>query len=116
MLKVVVENGYPIGKAMAGNTIRAYQARAADSIALTAAVASTDSDNRGLELLRNEFNNMQSWSESFVNARNSLSAANLSMSENPLNNDADAQKIMVCGQFLAQMFAGGSFQADGACH
>jgi hypothetical protein len=25
MLQVIVENGYPVGKAMAGNTIRAYQ-------------------------------------------------------------------------------------------
>jgi hypothetical protein len=116
MLQVIVQNGYPIGKAMAGNTIRAYQGRAADSIALAAAAASTDSDNRGLELLRNEFNNMQSWSESFVNARNSMSAANMSVSEHPLNDDPDAQKILRCGQFLAQMFGGGAFQDDVACH
>jgi hypothetical protein len=116
MLQVIVQNGYPIGKAMAGNTIRAYQGRAADSIALAAAAASTDSDNRGLELLRNEFNNIQAWSESFVNARNSLSAADMSVSENPLNNDPDAQKIIRCGQFLAQMFGGGTFQDDVACH
>ena len=30
MLQVIVQNGYPVGKAMAGNTIRAYQGRAAD--------------------------------------------------------------------------------------
>jgi hypothetical protein len=116
MLQVVVQNGYPVGKGTAGNTIRAYQGRAADSIASAAAAASTDSDSRGLELLRNEFNNMQKWSEAFVNARNSLSAANLSVSENPLDNDADAQKIIACGQLLAQMFAAGSFQDDATCH
>src|SRR5215469_15937224 len=104
-LQVVVENGYPVGKAMAGNSIRAYEGRAADSIALAASAASTDSDHRGLELLRNEFSNMQTWVDSFVDARNSLSAANLSISENPLNNDPDAQKIISCGQFLAKMFA-----------
>jgi len=116
MLQVIVQNGYPVGKAMAGNTIRAYQGRAADSVALASAAASTDDDHRGLELVRNEFNNVQAWAESFVDARNSMSAADLSTSENPLKDDQDAQKIMDCGQFLAQMFAGGTFQDDATCH
>jgi hypothetical protein len=38
------------------------------------------------------------------------------MSEHPLQNDEEAQKMMHCGQFLAQMFAGGTFQDDLACH
>jgi hypothetical protein len=116
MLQVIVQNGYPVGKAMAGNTIRAYQGRAADSIALASTAASTDDDHRGLELLRNEFNNLQAWADSFVDARNSLSAADLSTSEDPLKNDQDAQKIIRCGQFLAQMFAVDTFQDDAACH
>ena len=116
MLQVIVQNGYPIGKAMAGNTIRAYQGRAADTIALAAAAASTESDHRGLELLRNEFNNLQAWAESFIDARNSMRAVDLTTSENGLKNDSDAQKIITCGQFLAQMFGGGSFQDDVSCH
>ena len=59
---------------------------------------------------------MQAWAESFVDARNSLSAADLLTSENPLKDDQDAQKIIRCGQFLAHMFAGGTFQDDAACH
>ena len=116
MLQVIVQNGYPVGKAMSGNTIRAYQGRAGDGVALASAAASTDDDHRGIELLRNEFNNLQAWSESFVGARNSLSAADLSTSENPLKDDEDAQKIIRCGEFLAQMLAGGTFQDDAACH
>ena len=116
MLQVIVQNGYPVGKAMAGNTIRAYQGRAADSVALASAAASTDDDHRGVELLRNEFSNLQGWAESFVDARNSLSAVNLTTSEHPLKDDFEAQKIMSCGQFLAQMFAGGTFEDDAACH
>jgi hypothetical protein len=38
------------------------------------------------------------------------------MSEGRLKNDDEAQKILHCGQFLAQMFAGGTFQDDPACH
>ena len=116
ILQVIVENGYPVEKATAGNTIRAYQGRAADSVALAQAATSTDDDHRGLELLRNEYENVRAWADSFVDARNSLRAANLSTSENPLKDDQDAQKIIGCGQFLAQMFAGGRFEDDAACH
>ena len=90
--------------------------RRCSAVALASAAASTDDDHRGLELLRNEFNNVQAWAESFVDARNSLSAADLSTSENPLKDDQDAQKIIRCGQFLAQMFPGATFQDDAACH
>ena len=116
MLQVIVQNGYPIGKAMAGNTIRAYQGRAADSLALASAAVSTDFDHRGLELLTNQFSNLQSWADSFIDARNSMRAVDLTTSEHPLNNDPEAQKIIYCGQFLAQMFAGGTFEDDAACH
>ena len=94
----------------------AFQGRAADSVAIASAAASTDSDNRGLELLKNEFNNVQAWADGYAKARSSLSAADLSMSENQLKNDSGAQKIIHCGQFLAQMFASGNFQDDAACH
>ena len=116
LLQVIVHDGYPVGSAMTGNTVTAYQARAADAIALASAAASTDSDYRGLELLWNEFNRLQAWADSFVKARNSMSTADLTMSEHPLQDDQDAQKIIHCGQFLAQMFAGGNFQDDAACH
>ena len=115
-LQAVVQNGYPVGNTSAGNTIMAFEGRAADSVALASAAASTDSDYRGLELLKNEFNNVQAWADGYIKARNSLSAADLSMSESQFNNDSDAQKIIHCGQFLAQMFASGTFQDDAACH
>jgi len=116
MLMVTVQDGYPVGNNMAENTIVAFQDRAADNIALASAAASTDSDYRGVELLRNEFNNIQAWSDRFVDARSSLSAANLTMSEGGIKNDEEVQKVLHCGQFLAQMFASGSFQDDVACH
>ncbi len=115
-LQAIVLNGYPVGNTTAGNTIMAFEGRAADSVALASAAASTDSDYRGLDLLKNEFNNVQAWADGYVKARSSLSAADLSMSESQFSNDSEAQKIIHCGQFLAQMFAGGTFQDDAACH
>jgi hypothetical protein len=115
-LLATVQNGYPVTKTAAGYTIAAYQGRAADSIALASSAASSDSDRRGLELLKNEFNNLQTWSDTFVRARASMSAADLTTSEDALKDDQDAQKLVHCGQFLAQMFADGAFQDDAACH
>jgi hypothetical protein len=116
MLMVTVQQGYPVDNSMAGNTIVAHQGRAADNVALASAVAWNDSDRRGLELLRNEFTDLQAWSEKFIEARRSLSAANMTTSENALNDNADAQKLIHCGQFLAQMFASGTLQDNVACH
>ena len=115
MLMITVQNGYPVGNAMAGNTVMAYEGRAADNVSLASSAASSDSDARGLELLRNEFNNVQAWADRFIKARNSLSAANLTTSENALKDDEEVQKLVHCGQFLAQMFAGATFQDDEAC-
>jgi hypothetical protein len=116
LVMITVQNGYPVGNNMAGNTINAYQSRAAESIALASSVASNDADQRGVELLRNGFNTAQAWSERFVKARSSLSATNMTITENAFQNDQEAQKIVHCGQFLAQMFAGGVFQDDASCH
>jgi hypothetical protein len=116
MLMVTVQDGYPVANSMAGNTIVAYEGHASDNVALASAAASSASDSRGLELLQNEFKHVQDWSDKFVKARESMSAANLTMSEGALKNDEEAQKIIRCGQFLAQMFASGAFEDDVACH
>ena len=115
-LLATVQNGYPVAKTTAGYTIASYQGRAADTVAIASTAASTDSDVRGLELLKNEFNSVQAWSDAFVRARSSLSAVDLTTSEDALKNDQDAQKLVLCGQFLAQMFASGTFRDDAACH
>lgn len=115
ILMAIVQNGFPIGNTAGGNPISVLQGRAADSVALASTAASTQADYQGVALLQNEFNNIQSWSDRFVADRNSLSATNLSVAEHPLKNDQDAQKLIHCGQFLAQMFAGGTFQDEVAC-
>ena len=88
---VTIQHGYPVENAMVGTTITAYQGRAADSLGLASAAALNDSDRSGLELLRNEFISMQRWSEMFVAARRSSSAANIVISQNGLDGDAEVQ-------------------------
>ncbi len=115
MLMTIVRTGYPVGDSLAGNTLAAYEGRASDAIALASTVASTDSDNRGLELLKSEYSKVEAWSHRFVEARNSLHATYLSTSEHAINDDQDAQKAIRCGQFLQHMFANGALQENTEC-
>ncbi len=110
-LVVAIQNGFPLGNAM-----NAYRGRATDRLRIASASASTESDRRGLELLQNEFDNVQAWSYKLVNAQKTMSAGNLSTSEEALKNDELFQKIVHCGQFLGPMLAGGAFQDDPSCH
>ncbi len=110
-LVVAIQNGYPVGSAM-----NAYRGRAMDRLRMASAAASTDTDRRGMELLQNELNNVQAWSYKLVNAQKTMSAGNLSTSEDALKNDEMYQKIVQCGQFLGPMLAGGTFQDDPSCH
>lgn len=109
-LALTIKSGYPVGNAMTE-----YRGRAAKSFALANAAASTDSDRNGLQLLTNEFNNLQTWSNSLVQARNSMSAANLTLSQDALQNDPLSQKIVRCFHFLGPMLASGRFEDDGSC-
>ncbi len=109
-LVVAIQNGYPLGR-----SINPYRGRAADKVALAAAAVSTESDRSGMELLKREFANVQAWSDKLVNLRNSMSAGNLTMSENALQQDPLFQNIVGCGQHLGQMLASGSFQDADAC-
>lgn len=110
-LALIMKNGYPVGNAMAE-----YRGRAVQSFALTSAAASTDSDRNGLQLLTNEFDDLQTWSNNLVQARNSMSAANFAVSPDALLNDPLSQKLLRCWQFLGPMFASGRFEDDGSCH
>jgi hypothetical protein len=109
-LVVAIRNGYPLG-----NAINPYRARAGEKVQLAATAASTDDDRSGLELLRKEFANVQDWSNKLVDARNSLSAANFTMSENAIQQDPLLQSIVQCGQYLAKMFGNGSFHEADPC-
>ncbi len=110
-LVVAIQNGYPVGNAM-----NAYRGRAMDRIRIASASVSTDADRRGMELLQNEFNNVQAWSYKLVNSQRTMSAGSLSTSEDALKNDEMYQKIVQCGQFLGPMLAAGTFQDDPSCH
>jgi hypothetical protein len=109
-LAVAMQNGYPIGNAMAS-----YRARAIDSLRLASVTASTTADRRALQLLNRKFDHAQNLSSQLVSARNSLAAADFAMSPETMNNDAVFQQIVRCGHSLGAMLAGGAFVDDAAC-
>ncbi len=109
-LIIAIQNSYPVGSSM-----NLFRGRAMDNLRMAAAQATTDADRSGLELLQNEFNNVQAWSNQLVNAQKTMSAGNLVMSEEALKNDPLYQKVLQCGQFLGQMLTGGTFQDEASC-
>lgn len=87
--------------------------RSADSkLTLAIAAATTDYDRSAMELLRNEFANMQQLSDQFLalHAKSSYTATD-SFDSNPLD-----QKIMACARGLASMAAAKQFQDEPSCH
>ena len=111
VLVTMIKNGYPVGNAMTE-----YRGRAAQSVRMAAAAATTPADNSALQLLSNEFNNVQLWSDKLVKARNSMDAAKFAMSDDALRNEASSQKILRCWQFLGPMLTSGTFQDEPTCH
>ena len=107
----LLREGYPVGDQMVP-----YREKALDNLRLASVAASTPSDQRALQLLSNEFQNLSIWSKDLVNARNSGESAKYAMSDDAFSHDDLFQKIVQCSKFLGPMLASGNFGDDAACH
>ena len=85
---------------------------AATSLRLASVAASTESDRQAAVLLTNEFNNMNSLSDRFINANKSMTY----VSHEALDNDPLDRKVLNCARSLAAMAANNQFVDDGSCH
>jgi hypothetical protein len=103
-----VQNNYPIEPSW----IAPLRRFADEKLQLAAAAASTELDQKTLELLRNEFSNMQQESDGLVAMRAHVSY----IRPDTLDNDPQDQKILTCERALAQVAASKQFQDDPACH
>jgi len=99
---------YPI----ADNWIAPLRRFADEKLQLAAAAASTEPDQKTLELLRNEFTNMQQESDNLLAMRARISEIRPDM----LDNNPQDQKILTCERALAQVAASKQFQDDSSCH
>jgi len=98
-----------------GSGLIPFRDRASESLRLATAAATTDSDQSGLQLLTNHFNNVDQWAGQMIAARKSMNAT-ASMSPDVLENDPMFQKIKTCADFLPSMLASGNFADDPSCH
>jgi hypothetical protein len=103
-----VHYNYPIAE----NWIAPLHRFADEKLQLAAAAANTDPDQKTLELLRNEFSNMQQESDTLVAMRARVSE----IRPDTLDNNPQDQKILTCERALAQVAASKQFQDDPACH
>jgi hypothetical protein len=98
-----------------GSGLVPFRDRASESLGLATAAASNDSDQSGLQLVTNHFNNVDQWAGQMIAARKSMDA-NASMDPDALNDDPLFQKIRTCADFLPSMLASGKFADDPSCH
>jgi hypothetical protein len=103
-----IQNNYPV----AANWVDPLRRSADAKLQLAIAAATTAPDQQAVELLRNEFTNMQQMSDQFVATHAKVSyIAPDSIENNPMN-----QKILDCSHALTTMAATKQFQDEPSCH
>ncbi len=102
-----IENNYPIQEDWAER----YRGQASSSLGLASVAASTDSDRSAVQLLSNEFDNMNALSVKLLAERKVHSVSPENLKADPLN-----QNILTCARSLASMAVGGQFLDDASCH
>jgi hypothetical protein len=107
-----IQNGFPV----TDNWVSGYRDKAATGLTVLSAATSTPADERALELFKKEFENVQRWSDTFVQARNSMSTANYALSPNALRDDPMSQKIISCAHSLASILEDGTLGEVHSCH
>ena len=106
-LKTGVERGYPLSDVWFGNYRRQIQA----SLKQTEAEASTDTDQKALPLLANEFDNMNALTDKYLR----IAASRDYLAPDSLNRDPLEQKLLACWQSLASMASSNQIADDGLC-
>lgn len=107
-----IQHGYGVTESWAAD----YQGKAADSLRQASVSTSTDADRNALQLLTNEFHNVETWSNMLVEAKENMDTAKYSMSSGALRNEPLSQQIITCGHFLATMLGSAEFRDDPSCH
>ncbi len=106
-LKTAIERGYPLSDEWFGNFRRQIQS----SLRHAEAVASTDTDQKALPLLANEFNNMGALTDRYMR----IKASRDYIAPDSLSSDPLEQKVLTCWHSLESMASSNQFVDDGSC-
>ena len=85
------------------------------SLSQVALSATTASDRDALQLLRNEFSNLDAWTSGVIATRQALNATN-TVRPDVAQNDPALIKISNCSSFLSTMLVSGVFSDNPNCH
>ena len=110
----VIRSGVAEGNWL-GPLLRDHRARAEASLARTSLAAKTESDQKALQLLKNQFNSLGEWDSKTQASVHSLNAEP-SISPAVAANDPLLAKISECGNFLNAMLVDGEFSDNPSCH
>ncbi len=92
--------------------VSAFQSQANDSLRQASVAAITATDRATLQLLTNEYNNMQDWSDQIIAGRKTLQY----ISPEEMSSDPLFQQVLSCSHSLATIVASGQFQDESSCH
>jgi len=103
------------GVPVVGTWPRDYRDRAEADLNQVSVTAATGPDHEAMQLLQNEFTNLENWANNVVATRQALDATK-TVSSDVIQNDQALTKITACGRFLSSMLVSGSFADDPSCH
>jgi hypothetical protein len=107
-LVYAIQNNYPVTENWVGNLRRSADAK----LQLAIGATTTGPDQKAVELLRNEFTNMQQMSDQFLAMHVKANYIN----PDSFDNNSQDQKILACARALASMAATKQFQDEPSCH
>ena len=92
-----------------------YRDRTEADLNQVAVSATTEGDHEAMQLIQNEFRNLDNWASSVVGTRQSLDATR-TVSPDVMQSDQALAKLSACGRFLNSLLVSGSFADDPSCH
>ena len=107
-----IENGFPI----TDQWVHGFRAKASDGLNMASVAATSAADKSTLELLKNEFQFVDGWSNKLLQAHEAMDTAKYATSPDALKNEPESQKIIACAHSLESVLTSGTFQDDGSCH
>jgi hypothetical protein len=107
----MIVHGLALGDAWA----ESYHQRVQEGLHQAQLAALTDSDRSALQLLQSEADNLTTWWNGVLAARQDLNGAT-TIDPNALQNDTALAKIRSCSQFLNSMLVSGTFTDNASCH
>lgn len=110
----VIRSGVAAGNWL-GPLLHDHRAKAEGSLSQTSLAVKTESDQKALQLLKNELTNLGEWD---TNTQATIHSLNAEQTVNPAaaQNDPLPAKISECGNFLNAMLVDGEFADSPSCH